>query len=78
MTVNFRPLKKMEIFQTFQIFTFQKLEMDKHLEVTVCSFPNFGKFGNLENLENMLFLLLQPLWVTVLPLVHAKGNQDDR
>ena len=48
--------------------------MDKHHEVAVCPFPNFGK---LESLENML-LLLQPLWVTVLSLVQAKGNKDDR
>ena len=25
-----------------------------------------------------MLLLLQPLWVTVLPLVQAKGNKDDR
>ena len=31
----------------------------------------------LESLENML-LRLQPLWVTVLSLVHAKGNKDGR
>ena len=31
----------------------------------------------MENLENML-LLLQPLWVTVLSLVQAEGNKDDR
>ena len=51
--------------------------MDKHLEVAVCPFLNFGMFGMLEKLENML-PLLQPLWVTVLSLVHAKGNKDDR
>ena len=28
--------------------TFQNLEMDKHLEVAVCPFPNFGKFGKNE------------------------------
>ena len=50
--------------------------MDRHLEVAVCSFPNFGKFGKLGSLENML-LLLQPLRVTVLSLVHAKRNKDD-
>ena len=55
----------------------RNLEMDKHLEVAVCPFPNLGKFGKLESLENML-LLLQPLWVTVLSLKHAKGNKDDR
>ena len=48
--------------------------MDKHLEVDVCPFPNFGEFGKLEN----MLLLLQPLWVTVLSLVHAKGNKDDK
>ena len=53
---------------------FQNLEMDKHFDVAVCPFPDFGK---LEILENIL-LLLQPLWVTVLSLVHAKGNRDDR
>ena len=39
----------------------------------------FVHFTILENwkLENML-LLLQPLWVIVLSLVHAKGNKDDR
>ena len=35
------------------------------------------KVGKLERLENML-LLLQPLWVTVLCLVQAKGYNDDR
>ena len=38
-------------------------------------FPNFGKFGKFESLENIL-LLLQPLWATVLSLVHAKRNKD--
>ena len=39
--------------------------------------PKFGKFGKLESLEN-IHLLLKPLWVTVLSLVQAKGNKDDR
>ena len=56
-------------FQTFQISTFRNFEIDKHLEVLVCPFPNFG---------NML-LMVQPLWwFTVLSLVTAKGNKDDR
>ena len=65
------------MFWTFQTSTFQNLEMDKHLEVTVCPYPNFGKFGKLESLEDML-LLLQLLLVTVLSLMHAKEGKDDR
>ena len=68
-----RPLVLGHIF-IYQTSTFQNLEMDKHHEVAVFLFPNFGK---LESLENML-LLLQPLWVTVLSLVQTKGNKDDR
>ena len=60
------------LFETFQTSTFQNLEMDKHYEVAVCPFPNFGK---LESLENML-LLLQPLWVTVLSLGVGQGKQE--
>ena len=64
---HYRPLNYLES-PTFQIFTFQNLAiMDKHPEFAVCSFPNIGMFGKLESLENM-FLLLQPLWVTVLSL----------
>ena len=65
------------VFQTFQTSTFQNLKMDKHLEVAVCPYPNFGKFGKLESLEDML-LLLQLLLVTVLSLMHAKESKDDR
>ena len=48
-------------FQTFQTSTFQNLEMDKHLKVAVCPFPNFEKFGKLESLESLenMILLLQ-------------------
>ena len=49
--------------------------MEEHHEVAACPFPNFGKL--VENLENML-QLLQALSVTVLSLVQAKGNKDDR
>ena len=41
--------------------------MDKHLEVAVCLFPNFGKLEKLETSRKML-PLLQPLWVTVLSI----------
>ena len=41
------------------------------------SISKFRKVGKLESLENMP-LLLQPFWVTVLSLVQAKGNKDDR
>ena len=46
---RFRPLKKWKvwnIFQTFQTFKFHNLEMDKHLEVGACSFPNREKLGS--------------------------------
>ena len=46
--------------------------IDIHLSIS-----KFWKVGKLKSLENML-LLLQPLWVTVLSLVHAKGNKGDR
>ena len=32
-----------QTFQTFQTSTFHNLEMDKHLEVGACPFPNCGK-----------------------------------
>ena len=47
--------------QTFQISTFQKMEIDEHLEIPACPFPKFGIFGKFASLENML-LLLEPLW----------------
>ena len=43
--------------------------MDKHHEVAVCPFPNFGKLESWK--VTCSFLLFKPLWVTVLPLVQA-------
>ena len=42
---RFRPLKKIEKFgnQTFQTSTFHNVEMDEHLEVGACPFPDCGK-----------------------------------
>ena len=46
---RFRPLKKFgkleyfSNFPTFQTSTFHNVEMDKHLEVGACPFPNCGK-----------------------------------
>ena len=45
--------------------------MNKYLEVAVCPFPNFGIFGKLESLETCFCS-------TILSIVHAKVNKDDR
>ena len=77
---HYRPLiflERLEYVSNFSIPTFQNLEMDKNVKAAVCPFPNFGKFEKLKSLENML-LVLQLLWATVLSLVHAKENKDNR
>ena len=51
---------------------FKILEMDKHLGVAICPFPNFGKFGK----HAPDVATLPPLWgFTVLSLVTAQPRE---
>ena len=65
-------LESLKYFSAFPNFYVPKFENRQAPRGRGLFIFKFGKFGKLKVLESML-LLLQPLWVTILSLVHAKG-----
>ena len=72
-------LESLEYFQNLSnipISAFQNLEIDEHLEVAVCPFPNFGKFGKFGKHAPAV---ANPLGSqSCLWCIANKGNKDDR